>query len=139
MKKIMLGLVMVMMLTMVGCGNGNATNNPSDTNSDKVVVDGNTGDKVVIQTETHTTKEITIFAEVTEISEKTIFNDNNEAIGVEDVVVFTYINDYDEVCGFGKVGDYHELSVGSVVKFVFLAGEHNTIDYENHLTWEIVE
>lgn len=143
MKKIMLGLVMVMMLTMVGCGNATNNDNPNvesevSTEVDKVVVNGNTGEQEIVQTETPQNEEITIFAQITRMTEKEILNDKNEFVRFDDVVFFAYKNSSDEVVEFCQIGNYEGLAVGDVVKFVFV-GQNGSTDYHEIISWEKVE
>ena len=139
----MFGLVMVMMLTMVGCGNATNNDNPNvesevSTEMDKVVVNGNTGEQEIVQTETPQNEEITIFAQVTRMTKKEIFDDKNVSIGFDDVVFFAYKNSSDEIVEFCQTGNYEGLAVDDVVKFVFV-GQNGYTDYHEIVSWEKVE
>lgn len=134
MKKMMLGLVMVvMMLAMVGCGE-----NTIDTEKENVtvesevteVINGLTGEKVTIVEEKPEVEIVTIFAEVTGLGLRD--NDTNNQ------VKFEYLNESGEMQSFGGCYPVGTFEVGDVVKFTF-EKKDGLADYSNKLSWEIVE
>ena len=155
MKKMMLGLVMVvMMFAMVGCGTEDKndtppteqTNSTEDknntssteqiTNSEevKVVVDGLTGEKVTIVEEKTEVEEIPVVESVV------IFAEAKEVIldTVSDYVVFEYLKEDGKMCYFSNLYSVGTFKVGDVVKFTF-EKKDGLIDYSNPDSWEIVE
>jgi hypothetical protein len=141
MKKIMFGLVMVMMLTMVGCGNGNATNNenPSvdnevNTEVGDVVVNGNTGEKEEVKEEENGV--FTIFAEVKGIPFSTK-DENGEVIS--EFVTFQFVNENDTVCKFGLDFPTDTFEVGEIVKFEMSVEKFSDYSLDTIISWEKVE
>jgi ABC-type enterochelin transport system substrate-binding protein len=136
MKKMMLGLVVVvMMLAMVGCG-GDTTNTETEKENVTVesevteVVNGLTGEKETIVEKEPEVEIVTIFAEVKSLSLRD--NDTNHQ------VKFEYLNKSGEVRGFGGCYPVGTFEVGDVVKFTF-EKKDGLVDYSNKLSWEIVE
>ena len=136
MKKMMLGLVVVMMLmSMVGCGDKNITNNntvESEENSEmKEVINGITGEKETI--EDNTEKTMTIFAEVIEILDGT--TENVKRVRFESSIdgnVFTFSAEYPN--DKFKMGDTVKFTVG-----VRNYGGPDLPDTNKIIAWEVVE
>lgn len=136
MKKMMLGLVVVVMiLAMVGCGKDTIkteTEKENITTESEVaeVIDGLTGEKVTIIEEKPEVEIVTIFAEVKSLSLRD--NDTNHQ------VLFEYLDEGGWMHSFGGCYPVDTFEVGNVVKFTF-EKKDGLIDYSNKLSWEIVE
>lgn len=138
MKKVMLGLVMVVMLmSMVGCGETNNQINESEVNSEmKEVINGITGEKETVdENQTPNEKTMTIYAKVIEVNNGSSVDNSTNYVNFE----FS-INDTIVTLG----GEYptDTFEVGNVVKFVVGVrnyGGPDLPDTNKIISYEIVE
>lgn len=133
MKKVMLGLVMVVMLmSMVGCGTTEKNEESEVTTEMKEVVNGITGEKEPVKDTQVNEKTMMLYAEVIEISVGTTVDENTEYYKFE-------FSMNDIVSTFGIEYPIDSFEVGDVVKFTMGVrnyGGPDLPDTNNIISWE---
>lgn len=135
MKKVMLGLVMVVMLmSLVGCGTATKNEESEVTTEMKEVVNGITGEKEFVEDEVDTDeKTMILFAKVVEIEEGRF--DDVKRVKFETSIENT-------VCTFSGEYPTDAFEMGNVVKFVVGVrnyGGPDLPDTNKIISYEIVE
>jgi hypothetical protein len=139
MKKVMLGLVMVVMLmSLVGCGE--TTKNEKEnvtvenvTNSEvkEEVVNGLTGEKETVVQKEEVTTTIELYAQVVRVVERD---------GIDDVTVYFECTLNDEIFKFSQRYPKGTFAENDIIKFVMgTLDKVGTPDVSNIISWEIVE
>ena len=138
MRKVMLGLVMVMMLmSLVGCGKTQEQINKSEVNSEmKEVINGITGEKETInENQTSNEKTMTIYAKVIEVSSGNSVDNSTNRVKFEFSINDTVLTLSDEY-------PIDTFAVNNVVKFVVGVrnyGGPDLPDTSKIFSWEIIE